>query len=47
MFGVNNKEKGLFFSGMKFSKFLYPLVDLYGNTKAMEFVGKDYKTEKL
>ena len=42
MFGLNNKEKGVFFSGVNVNNFLYPLVDIYGNTMAMEFVGKDY-----
>ena len=40
MFGVNGEEKGVFFSGVSTNVTLYALVDIYGNTTAMEFVGE-------
>jgi hypothetical protein len=40
MFGVNDEEKGLFLTCVNPSLPLWPLVDVYGNTVAMEFVGK-------
>ena len=40
MFGVNGEEKGVFFSGVSTSLPLWALVDIYGNTTAMEFVSK-------
>ena len=40
MYGVNGEDKGVFFSGVTTNTPLWPLVDIYGNTLAMEFVGK-------
>ena len=40
MFGINGEEKGVFFSGVNTGGSLWALVDIYGNTTAMEFVGK-------
>ncbi|XP_064630154.1 protein neuralized-like [Lineus longissimus] len=38
MFGVNDEEKGLFLTCVNPNLPLWPLVDVYGNTVAMEFV---------
>lgn len=40
MFGLNDDERGTFFSGVNASLPLWPLVDIYGNTTAMEFICK-------
>lgn len=40
MFGVNGEEMGVFFSGVTVNVPLWALVDIYGNTTAMEFVGE-------
>lgn len=40
MFGLNNEDKGLFFSGVNTSSTLWGLVDIYGNSTSMEFVGE-------
>lgn len=40
MFGLNNEDKGLFFSGVNTSGPLWALVDIYGNSTSMEFIGK-------
>ena len=45
MFGINGEEKGLFFSGVTPGIDVWPLVDIYGNTLAMEFVGKQHWTK--
>ena len=39
-FGINGEEKGIFFSGVDTRKPLWALIDVYGNTTALEFVGK-------
>lgn len=36
-YGVNNEEKGLFFSGVNTSGPLWALLDIYGNTSCVEF----------
>ena len=38
-YGVNDVEVGVFFSGIQTSSPLWALVDLYGSTVAVEFVG--------
>ena len=38
-YGVNNQDRGLFLPGMVTDIPLWPVVDIYGNTLAMEFVG--------
>jgi len=40
VFGINGEEKGVFFNGVCTSQPLWALVDIYGNTTAMEFVGE-------
>ncbi|XP_037090836.1 protein neuralized-like [Pollicipes pollicipes] len=37
-FGLNNEEKGIFFSGVDASRPLWCLVDIYGNATAVEIV---------
>ncbi|XP_043193142.1 protein neuralized-like isoform X2 [Amphibalanus amphitrite] len=37
-FGLNNEEKGIFFSGVDVSRPLWCLVDIYGNATALEIV---------
>ncbi|XP_074640822.1 protein neuralized-like [Tubulanus polymorphus] len=37
MYGVNGEEKGVFFSGVNSNLTVWPLVDVYGNTIAVEF----------
>lgn len=39
-FGINGEEKGLFFSGVDTRGPLWVLIDIYGNTTGIEFVGK-------
>ena len=39
-FGLNNEEKGIFFSGVDVSRPLWSLVDIYGNATALEIVRK-------
>ena len=39
-FGINGEEKGLFFTGVNSNAPLWALVDIYGNTTCLEFVGK-------
>ena len=39
-FGVNDQDRGLFFAGLMTDILLWPVVDIYGNTLAMEFVGE-------
>ncbi len=39
MFGLNGEEKGVFFGGVNTASTLWGLIDIYGNTTAMEFVG--------
>jgi len=38
-YGVNDMEVGVFFSGIQTSSPLWALLDLYGSTVAVEFVG--------
>ena len=40
MFGINGEEKGVFFSGVLTDNTLWSLVDIYGNSTAMEFMGE-------
>ena len=40
MYGVNYEEKGVFFSGLPPNTNFWPLVDIYGNTTTMEFLGE-------
>jgi hypothetical protein len=40
MFGINGEDKGVFFSGINTRGPLWALIDIYGNTVAIEFVGK-------
>ena len=40
MYGIHGEERGVFFSGVNTSTALWAIVDIYGNTTAMEFVGK-------
>lgn len=37
-YGVNNEDKGLFFSGVNPNCSLWVMLDIYGNTKTVEFV---------
>lgn len=46
-FGINGEEKGLFFSGIDTRGSLWVLIDIYGNTTGIEFVGKKLKIDKL
>lgn len=39
MFGINGEDKGVFFSGINTRVPLWALLDIYGNTVAVEFVG--------
>jgi len=39
-YGVNDVEVGVFFSGIQTSSALWALLDLYGSTVAVEFIGK-------
>ena len=39
MFGVNNREEGILFSGLNFYHTVYPVFDVYGSTVAVELVG--------
>lgn len=41
-FGINGEEKGLFFSGVDTRGSLWVLIDIYGNTTGLEFVGKKF-----
>ena len=44
---VNGEDKGLFFSGVETSSPLYALIDIYGNTTAIQFLDpKSNTTEK-
>ena len=40
MFGINGEEKGVFFSGVTTNVHLWGLIDIYGNSTAVEFVGE-------
>ncbi|KAI0234892.1 E3 ubiquitin-protein ligase NEURL1 [Lamellibrachia satsuma] len=40
MYGVNCEENGLFFSGVSTSSPIWVLIDIYGNTISLEFVGE-------
>lgn len=37
-FGINNEEKGIFFSGVETRGPLWGLIDVYGNSTAIEFI---------
>lgn len=39
VFGINGEEKGVFFGGVATNVPLWVLVDIYGNTTAIEFMG--------
>lgn len=39
-FGINGEEKGIFFSGVDSRGPLWAMLDIYGNTTCVEFVGK-------
>lgn len=39
-YGINDVEVGVFFSGVQTSSPLWALLDLYGSTVAVEFVGR-------
>ena len=45
MFGVNGEEKGLFLTGVNTNLPLWPMVDIYGNSVAVQFVGEYYKSQ--
>ena len=36
-YGVNGEDKGMFFSGVDTSRPLWAMLDIYGNTVAVEF----------
>jgi len=38
-FGINGEEKGIFMSGVDTRGTLWALIDIYGNSTAIEFVG--------
>ena len=40
MYGVNSEENGLFFSGVSTAGPIWALIDIYGNTISVEFVGE-------
>ena len=46
MYGANGEEKGLFFSGVVTTGPLWAVMDIYGNTMSMEFVGM-YHSSKV
>jgi len=39
MYGVNDEEKGALFAGVSTDVLLWALMDVYGNTTAIELVG--------
>ena len=39
MYAINDQEKGIFFSGVNTAGPLWGIIDIYGNTTCMEFVG--------
>lgn len=41
-FGINGEEKGLFFSGVDTRSQLWAMIDVYGNTTAVEFLDSRY-----
>jgi len=43
-FGINGEEKDLFFSGVDTRGPLWAMIDIYGNTTCIEFVGKSLLT---
>ena len=43
MFGLNDEEKGMFFNSVNAYAPLWPLVDIYGNTTSMEFIGEYHR----
>lgn len=43
---VNGEDKGLFFTGVETSSPLYALIDIYGNTTAIQFLNPKSNTEK-
>ncbi len=42
-YGVNGSQKGLFLSGIATNLPLWVVVDIYGNTNLLEFVGNIHK----
>jgi len=40
MFGINGEDKGVFFGGVNSRMPLWALLDIYGNTVSVEFVGR-------
>jgi len=40
LFAVDGDEKGVFFTGISTKSPLWALIDVYGNTSCVEFVGK-------
>lgn len=42
LYGVNGVQKGLFLTGLDTSRPLWIVVDIYGNTLAVEFLGLKY-----
>lgn len=40
LFAVDGEEKGVFFTGINTKSLLWALIDIYGNTTCVEFVGK-------
>jgi len=41
LFAIDGEEKGVFFTGISTKSPLWALVDVYGNSTCVEFVGKD------
>lgn len=40
LFAIDGEEKGVFFTGISIKSPLWALIDVYGNTSSVEFVGK-------
>ena len=40
VYGINGEDKGIFFTGVTTNTPLWALIDIYGNTTSMEFVGE-------
>jgi len=40
LFVIDGEEKGVFFTGINTKSPLWALIDVYGNTSCVEFVGK-------
>jgi len=41
LFAIDSEEKGVFFTGISTKSPLWALIDVYGNTTCVEFVGKN------